>query len=191
MTLSIRKTHGLYPVFWLMPLTWFVLSACQVGDSSDATTKRADPYLGLTCQETSNKFSTEVDGMSPQPLPKAASDGDSATSSANPLNGPLSVVQVVTTGAYSGTVQIFDYQNRLIRELRPSFGYQGELDNPKRKVEGGYVSYLVWDMKDSSGKLVVTGVYRWEIILEMSNGVVDYKAQRVGVLTDDRCGEIN
>lgn len=191
MTFSIRKTYRLHPVSWFMPLTWFALSACQVGDSTDATTERIDPYLGLTCQETLDKFSTEVDGMSAQPLPKAVSDSDSVTSNANFLSGPLSAVQAVTEGAYSGTVRILDYQNRVVRELSPSFGYQGELENPNRKVEAGYVSYLVWDMKDSLGDLVVTGVYRWEINLEMSNGVIDHKVQRVGVLTDDRCEEQN
>ena len=53
----------------------------------------------------------------------------------------------------------------LFRSFVQSFGYHGEMDNMNRIIAGGKgrASYLVWNMRNQTGRKVGSGVYIWRV----------------------------
>jgi hypothetical protein len=68
--------------------------------------------------------------------------------------------------------------------MTQAFGHNGELRNNFRIVEGGQVSFLVWDMKDSQGVPVGQGVYVWKVnfTFQEANKKSEVRFTRTGVL---------
>jgi hypothetical protein len=96
----------------------------------------------------------------------------------------ISTVQVITSAAYLAHITIFDNLGNYVRTMTQSFGHNGELRNGSRTVEGGQVSFLVWDMKDSHGSMVGQGVYVWKVnfTFEDTNRKSEVRFTRTGVL---------
>jgi fibro-slime domain-containing protein len=107
-----------------------------------------------------------------------------ARETATPLKVPanISTVQVVSTTGYKANVSIFDNYGNFVRSFVQYFGGRGELQNPARMVTGGYVNYLVWDMRDKSGQLAGQGVYVWKVTFIFSNGKQEIQYTRTGVM---------
>jgi len=112
--------------------------------------------------------------------------GDRAGESAHPQPMPpgISTVQVITSTAYLAHITIFDNLGNFVRTMTQSFGHNGELRNGSRTVEGGQVSFLVWDMKDSHGSPVGQGVYVWKVnfTFQDANKKSEVRFTRTGVL---------
>lgn len=113
----------------------------------------------------------------------AAGSGETTLPTAMPVS--ISAVQIVTGSAYVAHVRIYDRRNALIREFDQRFGYNGELANPSRSVPGGYLSYLVWDNKDASGKTVPSGVYLWNARLFTGAGTETTMAVKTGYIGEE------
>ncbi|MBF0431832.1 MAG: chitobiase/beta-hexosaminidase C-terminal domain-containing protein [Fibrobacteria bacterium] len=83
----------------------------------------------------------------------------------------LSSVQVFSKEKYVAQIVIFDNLGKFVHSSVQRFGDCGELDNPLRRTPQGKVSWLVWNMKNSDGELVGTGVYIWKVKFVTPNGV--------------------
>jgi hypothetical protein len=75
----------------------------------------------------------------------------------------MSIVEVVSDGAYQAEVGIFDQLGNLVQSSRQQFGSCGELENPSRSVAGKKRSFLVWNARGGNGQRVGTGAYVWRI----------------------------
>jgi hypothetical protein len=103
-----------------------------------------------------------------------------------PMPVNVSIIQIISSGAYQSHVRILDYKRDLVGEFDQDFGYQGELQNVNRIVSGGKVSYLVWKYTDADGHRPDDGLYTWQVRIKFaSNKVVDTTAM-TGVL-DPAC----
>ena len=101
-----------------------------------------------------------------------------------PMPTDISTVQVITSTAYQAKIMIFDNLGHFVREMNQSFGHNGELRNRLRTVEGGQVSFLVWDMKDYTGAKVGQGVFVWKVNFTFTevNKKSEVRYTRTGVL---------
>lgn len=112
--------------------------------------------------------------------------GDRSGENAHPVPMPpgISTVQVITSTAYLARITIFDNLGNFVRTMSQAFGHNGELRNGSRTVDGGQVSFLVWDMKDSHGNRVGQGVYVWKVnfTFEDKNKKSEVRYTRTGVL---------
>ena len=86
--------------------------------------------------------------------------------------------------AYLARITIFDNLGHFVRSMTQSFGHNGELRNRLRTVEGGQVSFLVWDMKDHTGSKVGQGVFVWKVNFTFTekNKKSEVRYTRTGVL---------
>lgn len=125
----------------------------------------------------------EAGGYREHPLPvlgQPAVGADAEVLRGIPRNHAL--VQVVGRGRYLARVTIVDHLGNAVRSFRQSFGYRGELDNPRRVTPLGLQSFLVWDLKDDRGALAGQGVYLWRIDLVQEKGPRVGKVIRMGLL---------
>ncbi len=88
-----------------------------------------------------------------------------------------SAVEVVASSEYIAHVSIFDHHGLFMQSFVQSFGYNGEMKNPNRSMQGGLVSWLVWDLKDSHGALSGNGVYVWKVLFQFK-GSKDGKSKQ-------------
>jgi hypothetical protein len=116
--------------------------------------------------------------------------GDRASEVTYPRAMPtdISTIQVITSTAYQARITIFDNLGHFVRSMSQSFGRNGELRNKLRTVEGGQVSFLVWDMKDSKGVEVGQGVFVWKVAFTFTekNKKSEVRYTRTGVLRRPR-----
>ena len=78
----------------------------------------------------------------------------------------LSTVYVFSEGAYIAHISIYDHLGKFVHSSVQRFGYCGELKNTLRNRPEGWLSYLVWNQKDTDGKYVGNGVYVWKVKYE-------------------------
>ena len=99
-------------------------------------------------------------------------------------SAPAPSLQVITSTAYIAKISIFDNLGHFVRTMTQSFGGNGELRNRLRTVEGGQVSFLVWDMLDYTGARVGQGVYVWKVSFTFleKNKKAEVRYTRTGVL---------
>jgi hypothetical protein len=106
---------------------------------------------------------------------------EQASPVAFPLNC-LSVVLVLSEGAYTAEVGIYDNLGKFVHSSRQKFGYCGELKNRHRLQSSGlYASYLIWNQRDVNGNLVGSGVYVWRIKLTYESGKSVKLYERQGI----------
>ncbi len=98
----------------------------------------------------------------------------------------LSAVGIYSEGPYTAEIVILDHLGKFIQSSTQSFGYCGEMENPDRLQPGGYVSFLVWNQKDTAGKFVGNGVYIWSIKYRFANGLSRQNLFKQGII---RTGE--
>lgn len=162
----IQVLRGYPPV---VPVSPTESPGIQVQDSrSDSPTSsqvRWVPPVGLT------DTSKVADGL---PVPD--------TTSIAALPTDISVIQIVSTGAYKAHITIVDYRDQTLRTLDQQFGYSGELNNPQRAVPNGYTSFLVWDNKDAEGRQAPDGTYLWKIALTFETQLTENRTQLTGLL---------
>ncbi len=106
--------------------------------------------------------------LSSIPMDTASIGVETSTLQLKPVE--TSLVRVISTGRYVATVQIFDSENRLVREFTRNFGYHGELNNRARVTTKGLASFLVWNNRDRNGLLVADGAYLWRIGFTFKDG---------------------
>ena len=96
----------------------------------------------------------------------------------------ISTVQVISLTAYLAKITIYDNLGHFVRSMSQGFGHNGELRNKNRTVEGGQVSFLVWDMKDHTGAKVGQGVFVWKVEFTFTEKNVrsEVRYTRTGVL---------
>jgi hypothetical protein len=104
----------------------------------------------------------------PPAVPTSQPAPDSTRLTAKP--DTLSAVQVVSDRQYIAHVSIYDSGNRLVRSSVQAFGLHGELQNDVRKVPTGFVSYLAWDGRETTGVLAADGIYLWKITFDFTGG---------------------
>ncbi|MFC1586145.1 hypothetical protein ACFL5V_11400 [Fibrobacterota bacterium] len=67
-------------------------------------------------------------------------------------------------GPYTASLQIYDHLGKFVHASTHAFGYCGEIDDPTRSTEIGLkFNDLVWNQKDTNGKIVGNGVYIWKV----------------------------
>jgi len=94
----------------------------------------------------------------------------------------LSALTIFSEGAYTATVQIHDHLGIHVHSSVQKFGYCGELQNKARiQSPGLYTSHLIWNQRESDGKLVGSGVYNWNVVLKSSNGRIINIIKRQGI----------
>jgi hypothetical protein len=104
----------------------------------------------------------------------------------------MSIVEVVSDGAYVADIAIFDNLGNFVNASRQQFGHCGELSNLNRSVAGKKRSYLVWNSRDSHGERVGNGVYVWSIrfTADKSDGTGPEKVLvRTGFLRTSACAD--
>lgn len=142
------------------------------------------PALPKNINDISLDGSTTVEERArPQPVPGTRANPDGAI---NGISGqvtvPISIAQVVVTSRYVATIAIFDHLGNFVRKLEQSFGYQGEMSNGSRVVDGGFASYLIWDQKDKNGRMVGQGVYIWKMNFRFAGGRQEVRFLRTGIM---------
>lgn len=77
----------------------------------------------------------------------------------------LSAMEIVSTTAYDVNVKIYNSHGAFMHEFSQSFGKCGELTDPFRQIKGGgFLNYLPWNLKKSTGDRITTGVYIWKMV---------------------------
>ena len=79
-------------------------------------------------------------------------------------DGCLASLKVVSKGAYTAKVQIYDNFGRFLHGSVQRFGQCGELNNPERESDSGTMSWVVWNMTDQQSVPVTNGVYIWKVL---------------------------
>jgi hypothetical protein len=108
------------------------------------------------------------------------------------IPGCLSILEVVSDGAYRADIAIFDHLGNYVNGSRQQFGACGELDNINRTAAGKKRSYLVWNVRDTQGARVGNGVYIWRVnFLSESEGRKSLQKVfvKTGFLRGASCGE--
>jgi hypothetical protein len=104
-----------------------------------------------------------------------------------PMPSDISAIQVITSSAYVADVAIYDNLGNFVTTFRQSFGYRGEMNNVlQRKVPGGWLSFLAWNLKDSRGLKVGNGVYVWKVVFSFKTGKQEIRYIRTGVTRNNR-----
>ncbi len=92
-----------------------------------------------------------------------------------------STIAILSEGAYSAEMVIYDHLGKWIRQDRQDFGFCGELLNEERKDFGRPLSFLVWNQKDEEGHLVGSGVYLIKVKYTFPNGNQLTEVYRQGI----------
>ncbi|MGL1902454.1 MAG: discoidin domain-containing protein [Fibrobacterales bacterium] len=91
-------------------------------------------------------------------------------------------------GAYTTEVFVYNNLGHYVTHWKQYFGYCGEFDNAHRiaqtSTEGAFINDLAWDLTDSKGREVASGVYFWKIIMSFASGQQLQYNKEVGVLND-------
>lgn len=89
-----------------------------------------------------------------------------------PMPDSLSTIIVTSTSSYVAEVFIYSIQGEFVKRFVQSFGYHGELENMNRAANGGKgrASYLVWNMRNQTGRKVGSGVYIWRVEFRFPEG---------------------
>ena len=89
-----------------------------------------------------------------------------------PLPDTVSAISVKTWAPYTAEVYIFDAIANYVTHFEQKFGYDGEMDDPKRNVskDQSKLGYLYWDQRTKDGRKVGTGVYIWKILFTFDDG---------------------
>ena len=110
--------------------------------------------------------------------------------SESPLNSNcLSTVMVQSKDPYIATIHIYDHLGKFIWEGKQRYGYCGETENQNRLGNGFAKSWLVWNLRDTKGEMVGTGVYIWRVSLQIEGAknqkqkVYSYYRQGVVAMT--------
>jgi|GEM_PF-2522784 len=104
------------------------------------------------------------------------------------LQGPqylpngISTIQVVTTTPYIADVAIFDNLGNHVTSFRQSFGYMNEFSNSNRIHYKGFVSYLVWNLRDKKDQRVGQGVYIWKVTFSFDDRSQKVQFTKMGVV---------
>ena len=98
-----------------------------------------------------------------------------------PMPTNIGAVQVISTAEYIAYISIFDNMGNFMRSMTQSFGYHGELTNQERAANRGLASFLVWDLKTSTGQMAGQGVYVWKVIFQFKTGKQEIRYTRTGV----------
>jgi hypothetical protein len=93
----------------------------------------------------------------------------------------LSLVTVISKNSYSAKIKIFDDMGRLVHSSTQTFGECGELDNPIHLYPNGYISFLVWNLRDLDGRLADAGVYQWKVTYSFPGGLEIHETYGQGI----------
>ncbi|MGL1934356.1 MAG: hypothetical protein OCD01_05030 [Fibrobacterales bacterium] len=97
----------------------------------------------------------------------------------------LVVSSFVDQGPYTASVHVSDHLGQHIAHWQQRFGDCGELENSARlqdiDTKGSVLNDLYWNIKDSHGRRVGSGVYHWNVIIQFDNGLKTIFNRNMGV----------
>ncbi len=130
-----------------------------LGTESDSPIKLWIPPRYMTGDGTFDKNAQDVCTPLPAPIPRPMP------------NNCISTIAVISEGKYRADIKIFDHLGKFVHQSVQYFGYcDDELNNESRKLTDGFLSFLVWDTKDTEGNFVANGVYIWHVNYSFRNG---------------------
>ncbi len=90
----------------------------------------------------------------------------------------------VHEGPYTAHVYVYDHLGQFLDSWKQSFGKCGELENDAREsdIENYYLNDLVWDMKNSNGRRVGSGVFYWHVVIQFESGRKEMFMSSMGVV---------
>ena len=95
----------------------------------------------------------------------------------------LSAIGVRTVLPYTADVYIFDALSVYVNNFEQKFGYNGEMEDPKRDSPDGQskLGFLYWDEHSKEGRKAGTGVYIWRIFFKFDDGHKEAITVKTGI----------
>ena len=96
----------------------------------------------------------------------------------------LSAIGVRTVLPYTADVYIFDALSVYVNNFEQKFGYNGEMEDPKRDSPDGQskLGFLYWDEHSKEGRKAGTGVYIWRIFFKFDDGHKEAITVKTGIM---------
>ncbi|MGL1934509.1 MAG: discoidin domain-containing protein [Fibrobacterales bacterium] len=95
----------------------------------------------------------------------------------------------ILDGAYRADIAIYDNIGQFITQWTQHFGYCGEFDNAERQNQsnqpGLFINDLKWDLKDTQGRNVGSGIYMWKVTYYFASGEKHSVTRTMGVVRSD------
>ncbi len=132
-----------------------------------------------------NRTKPTVDMLDPISNPKAnphATWVPPGQDVAVPASPDQSVLSIISTQTYSYEIHIFDMLGNFVVRLKDDFGSRGEMEHATRQTQNGVMNYVPWNLRDSSGRKVGSGVYIWHVKIKYFDGSANEYMVKSGVL---------
>ena len=100
------------------------------------------------------------------------------------LPDTLSAISVRTVLPYTANIYIFDALSVYVDNFEQKFGYNGEMEDPKRDSpdEQSKQGFLYWDEHSKKGRKAGTGVYIWRIFFTFDDGHKEAITVKTGIM---------
>ncbi|MGL1900764.1 MAG: IgGFc-binding protein [Fibrobacterales bacterium] len=124
-----------------------------------------------TCGEEEEKTDTYQDNTSPDTFNSACYSS-------------LVFGSYAHEGPYTTKVFVYDHLGQFLDSWKQTFGKCGELKNEAREsdIENYYLNDLVWDMKNSNGRRVGSGVFYWHVTTHFESGRTEKFITSMGIV---------
>lgn len=99
------------------------------------------------------------------------------------LPDSISAISVKAKSPYTAEVYIFDGIATYVTHFEQKFGYDGEMEDPKRgnANEAAKLGFLHWNQRSEKGRKVGTGIYIWKIFFKFEDGHKETRTVKTGV----------
>ena len=84
---------------------------------------------------------------------------------------------------YTAEIYIFDAIANYVTHFKQKFGYDGEMEEPKRIIpeDQSRLGFLYWNQRAKKGRKVGTGVYIWKILFTFDDGYQETVIVKTGI----------
>lgn len=115
-------------------------------------------------------------GKIPDWIPPQGSDWEA-------LPDSLSAISVKAMAPYTAEIYIFDAIANYVTHFKQKFGYDGEMEEPKRIIpeDQSRLGFLYWNQRAKKGRKVGTGVYIWKILFTFDDGYQETVIVKTGI----------
>lgn len=100
------------------------------------------------------------------------------------LPDTLSAIGVRAVLPYTADIYIFDAISVFVNNFEQKFGYDGEMNDPRRDGPDGQskLGFLYWDEHSKNGRKAGTGVYIWKIFFTFEDGHKETITVKTGIM---------
>jgi len=145
----------------------------------------AGEQVGEVIQKTPEKWlpprGLDAAGNIDRSLSSCETPTAGATPQLTPALNCMSKVTVFSQTGYNAEISIIDHLGKVVHSSRQSLCEQDLLDAGRLTPEG-YVSWLVWNQKNTEGSFVGSGVYIWKVIFRFDTGDEQISFYKQGII---------